>query len=278
MSRFFRPKLEQIEIEDKYKNVVEGVLTKDIASSSEAYGYEKVFTLNNTRYFVEFTHSTASGNNELSLHFGLTDVDGNPVTNAGLSTFGKIVDEMSDMYEEILKQQPVDRILISASSDGFSKDELSRAKEIISQDPSKLQGLELEGYSHGGKKFSVEFRDGIATVKTVGKLGISFTDKIKITSSVFNDIRHVAKVDLTDFLPDILNYVKGVFIEDKKQTQRLKLYQFYLHKRYPQFTFNSKEVVQENGNKELMFEKDEHGSPYLLVTTHNNKKENTLGE
>jgi hypothetical protein len=57
--------------------------------------YKKTFIVDNVRYFIEFTHTTDNGNNELSLDFGLTDINGNPVTNAGPPTFGKIVDNMS---------------------------------------------------------------------------------------------------------------------------------------------------------------------------------------
>jgi hypothetical protein len=265
--KLFRPKFEEVEIEDKYKQMVDGILTKDISPSGEAYEYIKTFTLNGVRYFIEFTHTTAHGNNELSIHFGLTGIDGNPLTNAGLETFGNIVDEMADAYEEILKQEPVDRILLNASWDGYSKDDIGKVKEIIVEDPSKLNGFEIkqEGYD----SFSVKFENGIAIVRTKGKLGAPFVDKIPVTLSLLDDIKHIAKIDITDHIPDILNYIKGGMTDNKKQIQRLKLYQFYLHKRYPQFTFNSKEVISDSGKKELEFEKDEDDQPYLVVTTNN---------
>jgi len=267
MPRLFRPKFEKVEIEDKDKEIVDGVLTKNVSPSGEAYEYVKTFNVNRERYFIEFAHSTAHGNNELSIHFGLAGIDGNPITNAGLEVFGKVVDEMANAYEEILKQEPVDRILLTASWDGYSKDDIGKVKEIIAEDPSKLSGLEIKqgGYS----SFSIKFEDGVALIKTKNKLGVPFTDKIPVTLSLVDDIKHIAKIDVTDYIPDMLNYIKGAMTGNKKQTQRLKLYQFYLHKRYPQFTFNSKEFVSDSGKKELEFEKDEYGQPYLVVTTNN---------
>ena len=267
MSRLFRPKLEEVETIDKHIEIADGVLVKDVSPSGEAYEYVKTFTVNETRYFIEFVHSTAHGNNELSIHFGLTGVNGNPVTNAGLEVFGKIVDEMANAYEEILKQEPVDHILLTASWDGYSKDDIGKVKEIIAEDPSKLNGLEIE--QNGYNSFSIKFENGIAYVKSKGKLGVPFTDKIPVTLSLMDDIKHIAKIDITDFLPDILTYIKGAMDDNKKQVQRLKLYQFYLHKRYPKFTFNTKETVNDSGKKELEFEKDEDGQPYLVVTTNN---------
>jgi hypothetical protein len=63
------------------------------------------------------------------------------------------------MYGEILEKESVDHISIYASRDGFSKDELSRAKKIIKEDVSKLQGLELEGNHQNGQQFSIVFDD-----------------------------------------------------------------------------------------------------------------------
>jgi hypothetical protein len=264
--RLFRPNLEEVVIGDKYQEMVDGVLSKDI-SSVGAYEYEKTFSINGVRYFITFEHNQANHENEFSLHFGLTGISGNPITNAGLEVFGKIVDEMADAYEEILKQEPVDHILISASWDGYSKDEIERVKEIVAKDPSKLNGLEIE--QNGYQAFSIKFENGSAIIKSKGQLGVPFIDTIPVSLSLVDDIKHIAKIDVTEYIPDMLNYIKGTLNENKKQMQRLKLYQFYLRKRYPQFTFNSKEVVNESGKKELEFERDEHGQPYLLVTTNN---------
>ncbi len=172
---------------------------------------------------------------------------------------------MTNTYEEILKQEPVDHILITASWDGYSKDDIEKVRETIAEDPRKLNGFEIiqEGY----QPYSIKFEDGVAIVKTKGKLKVPFTDRIPVTASLLEDLKHITKVDIADFIPDILNYVKGAMTENKKQVQRLKLYQFYLHKRYPQFTFNSKEIVLPSGKKDIEFEKYEDGHPYLLVTT-----------
>lgn len=266
--KLFRPRLEETKIEDRHSEMVDGVLNKDVSPSGEAYEYEKTFSINGVRYFITFEHNPADHNkNEFSLHFGLTGIDGNPITNAGLEVFGKIVDEMASAYEEILKQEPVDHILINASWDGYSKDDIERVKEVVAKDPSKLNGLEIEQDGH--QAFSIKFENGMAVIKSKGKLGIPFTDTIPVSLSLVDDIKHIAKIDITEYIPDMLNYIKGALTENKKQVQRLKLYQFYLHKRYPRFTFNSKEVVNGDGKKELEFERNEHDQPYLLVTTNN---------
>jgi hypothetical protein len=92
---------------------------------------------------------------------------------------------------------------------------------------------------------------------------------IPITPSIVEDIKHIANVDIAYFVPDILNQINGSEQESKKQIQRLKLYQFYFQKRFPNFTFNSKVIVDENGKRTLEFEKDEDGNQYLLVNTNN---------
>lgn len=174
---------------------------------------------------------------------------------------------MATMYEEILKQEPIDRILLTASWDGYSKDDIGKVKEIIAEDPRKLNGIEIE--QDGYKSFSMKFEDGVVIIKTKGKFGVPFTDKIPVTLSLIDDIKHIAKIDVSDYLPDMLDYIKGAMGQNKKEIQRLKLYQFYLHKRYPAFTFNSKEVIRDSGKRELEFEKDEDGRSYLIVTTNN---------
>ncbi len=268
--KLFRPKFEEIETGNLYREtgVADGVLTKEVTQSGESYEYVKTFTIGEIKYFLTFSSNPTTDNKkEFSLAFGLQDVDGNPITNAGLETFGKIVDQMASSYEEILKEESVDRILITASWDGYSKDDLGKIKETIAEDPNQLNGLEIvqEGY----QAYSIKFENGVAIIKMKGKLGIPFTDRIPVTASLMDDIKHITKIDIKDHVPDMLNYINGSMVENKKQIQRLKLYQFYLHKRYPKFTFNSREVVNEQGKKELEFEKLEGDEPYLLVTTNN---------
>jgi hypothetical protein len=226
--KLLRPKFERIEIDDIYRGVSDSVLTKDISLSGKTYEYVKTFSIEGTRYFIEFVHSADQPNNELSIHFGLVGTYGNPVTNAGLEVFGKIVDEMATAYEEILQQEPIDRILLTASLDGYSKDDIERVKEIIAEDPSKINGLEIKDDEY--RIFSIKFENSTASIKTKGKLGVTFTDTIPVTLSMMDDIKHIAKIDISEYGPDMLNYIKGAVTENKKQTQRLKLYQFYLHK------------------------------------------------
>ena len=192
--KLLRPKFERIEIDDIYRGVSDSVLTKDISLSGKTYEYVKTFSIEGT----------------------------------GLEVFGKIVDEMATAYEEILQQEPVDRILLTASLDGYSKDDIERVKEIIAEDPSKLNGLEIKDDEY--RIFSIKFENSTASIKTKGKLGVTFTDTIPVTLSLMDDIKHIAKIDISEYGPDMLNYIKGAVTENKKQTQRLKLYQFYLHK------------------------------------------------
>lgn len=266
--RLLRPSFQEVAVEDTYEKIPEGVLSKKFSQVGEDYEYIKKFTLNESKYYIVFEHCESEHEkNQFSVHFGLVGVEGNPVTNAGLPVFGKIVDEMSAIYEEICTIEQVDSIRINASPDVYSKDELEKVKEIIAEDSHKLDGLTIA--ADGYDTFSVTFNQGVAVITTKGKLGASFTDTIPLALSFFDDIKHIAKIDMTEYVTDMLNYMKGGMEDNKKQIQRLKLYQFYLHKRYPQFTFNSKEIVTENGKKELVFKKDEHDEPFLLVATHN---------
>ncbi len=267
MPKLFRPKLEEFEQKDANEEFTDGVLNKDVSPSGNTREYIKTFRLEDTRYFVEFVHEPENAENEFSLHFGIVGIDGNPITNAGLETFGRIVDEMASMYEEIRKEEQVDQIMINASADGYSKEDIGRVKELIANNPSKLDGLVIE--QSGYLQFKMTFKDGVATIKTKGKLGVPFTDAIPVTASFLEDVKHVAKINITEYIPVMLNYVQGFYEENKKEHQRLKLYQFYFKKRYPNFTFNSKEVIRENGKKDLEFEKDEDGQPFLLVRTNN---------
>lgn len=233
------------------------------------YRYAKKFTVGENRYFIIFEHTSKQEDGDISLHFGLDNTAGNPITNAGLEVFGKIADEMSLTYEEIIKSRKINHIHIFASADTFEKEDLVRIKEIIAKDPSKLDKITFIDVPDD---FEVEFKDGVAIVVTdiYGKSDNPpppYT--IPITASVVDDIKHIAKVDISKYIPDIINQINGGELESKKQNQRLKLYQFYLQRRYPQFTFNSKETVGENGKRELEFEMNENGEPYLLVTTNN---------
>lgn len=250
------------------ENIPDNVLREEEFENGE-YLYTKKITLGENRYFIIFEHTSKQEEGDVSLHFGLDNVDGNPITNAGLDTFGRIADEMSSAYEEITKSRKIKHIRIFASPDTFQKEDLAKVKEMIAKDPSKLDKMI---FIDEPDDFEVEFKNGIAKVTTNinGKSKNPPTPyMLPITPSIVDDIKHIANVDMSKYIPDIINQVNGREMENKKQKQRLKLYQFYLQRRYPQFTFNSKESMNETGKKDLEFEKDEDGQPYLLVTTNN---------
>ncbi len=233
------------------------------------YEYIKKLDFNGKKYLITFQHQPTQNKEEISLHFGLDNIDGDPITNAGLGVFGAIVDEMSSVYEEIRKSKEVSRIRISASLDTFSEEDLINIREIIASDPSKLDGIT---FINEPKDFEVSFRGGVAEVITdlAGKSKNSPPPyHILVAPSVVEDLKHIAKVDISEFIPDIINQINGPEMQTKKQNQRLKLYLRYFKRRYPQFTFNSKEVVREDGKNDVDFEKDENGQPYLLVMTNN---------
>jgi hypothetical protein len=233
------------------------------------YEYIKKLDFNGKKYFIRFEHQPSQNAGELSLHFGLDNVNGDPITNAGLGVFGAIADEMSSMYEEIMKSKEISRIRIFASPDTFSEDDLTKIKEIIASDPSKLDKIT---FINEPKDFEVSFRGGTAEVIT-DLFGKSKNPpppyRIPITPSILEDLKHIAKVDISEYIPEMINQINGADKETKKQNQRLKLYQRYLQRRYPRFTFNSKEVTREDGKKDVEFEKNENDQPYLLVTTNN---------
>ena len=232
------------------------------------YEYTKKITLDGRSYTINFEHEPKQGEGEVSIHFGLNDhMNENPITNAGLKTFGKIADEISSVYEEIIKTREIKKLRVFASPNTFSEDDLGKVKEIIARDPSKLDKI---AFVDQFKDFEVTFKDGFVEVVTdiFGKKeNPPPLHKIAITPSVIDDVKHIAGVDISDFIPEILNQMNGPEKEIRKQKQRLKLYQFYLQKRYPQFTFNSREIINSEGKKELDFEKDEDDQPYILVNT-----------
>jgi hypothetical protein len=264
MSEFFRPKHQKEKVPIPLRigeETADNILTKSTSPNGEAYTYGKYITIDDTRYFIEFAHSKNQHAHELSIHFGLAGIHGSPVTNAGLEVFGKIADELSKSFEEISAQEKVERLLIKSSRDSYSKSEAERAAEIIAEDPKKLDGFMLSVSS-----FELVVNDGVAIIHTHGRFGVTLTDSIPVSVSFIEDIKRITKVDISDHIPEILNYLRANLDVNEKQIQRLKLYQFYLHKRYPQFTFNSKVKVDENGKRKLEFETYK-GEPYLLVTT-----------
>jgi hypothetical protein len=264
---FLRKPLSPESAED-YTNTPENILTEYEFEDGE-FEFVKKITISNTRYLITFQHEKRHADGQFALHFGLDGVSGDPITNAGLDVFGKIADEMSTMYEEIQKSKEISTIYINASTDTFSRDDLHKVKEIIATDVSKLNNLMFVNQE---KDFEVSFENGVAkvVVDIYGKNENSPPPyMIPITPSIVEDIKHIANVDIAYFVPDILNQINGSEQESKKQIQRLKLYQFYFQKRFPNFTFNSKVIVDENGKRTLEFEKDEDGNQYLLVNTNN---------
>lgn len=224
--------------ENEYENVKDGVMTKKTFEGG-GYNYEKCTTINGIRYWILFVNSNPFADGELEVHFGLTDTETNPITNAGLKVFGKLADEMTTMYEEIAKENTVKKFDIYASPDNHTKDTAERILQIIEESPEKLNGLNLIDEE---TKTEVSIRNNIATVKTKNKFGISSSVNIDVSKSVLNDLKHVTKVNMTHFLPDILSYIQDPqeVGTNKKQEQRLKLYEFYIKKRFPSFTINHK--------------------------------------
>lgn len=260
-------KIENFEPQNRYADTPDNVMTKDVSPSGGTYLYEKYITIDEVRYFIEIIHQNMSEDGEFEIHFGLTDTETSPITNAGLEVFGKLADEMSKMYEEIRKENSIKQFKIHASPDNHKKeDTLESISNTISGHPEKLNGLTVELLGDGIKT-TLEIKNNLAIIKTKKRLGLTSKSEIPVTKSLFDDIKHIAKVDPSFFLPDIFNYIKDPELKDvdKKQVQRLKLYLYYFKKRYPEFIFNSKTNI----DGELEFEKDEYGEPYLLVTTNN---------
>lgn len=257
----------------KYEQVVDNVITKQTFAGGEGYIYIKTFSINGNRYFIDFTHDPSNEEGEFSIDFGLTEVDGYPLTNEGLKVFGQIADEISDIYENILKQEPVNDIIIRSSWSRFSKDEILKMKETIVFNSDKLSN-ECISVGIAGRspiKFKMYFKGDFIFVETT-KFGFSFKYKIPLTLSFVEDIKYIAKVDISDYLPFFFKHIKDFNVEKSGknvQIQRLNLYQYYLSKRYPDFTFDSEEVVGEDGKRTIEFKKDEQGVPVLRVKTNN---------
>ena len=123
MSQLFRPKLEEI-VPIGYENIKDGVLDKKVYPDGKSCDYTKCFVINGVRYFVQFIHGESYKEGLFSVHFGLTDSKGNPLTNFGLKVFGEIVDEMVKVYEEVMSEHKISQLLIKASEDAYSKEEM----------------------------------------------------------------------------------------------------------------------------------------------------------
>ncbi len=54
------------------------------------YEYIKKLDFNGKKYLITFQHQPTQNKEEISLHFGLDNIDGDPITNAGLGVFGAI--------------------------------------------------------------------------------------------------------------------------------------------------------------------------------------------
>lgn len=254
---------------EKVESSVDTKIADEVVAefSSDIFEYNKFITIGDHRYEIVFQYDP--DRKQAEIHFGLSQVDYVPITNAGLETFGKIADEISKFYEEVKKENPIETLLLHASNSAQTKDAIENFAATIEENKDKLNGLTLVDEDTG---VTVEMNNGNAIVKTKNRFGLTSKTKIPISHSLLEDIKYIAKVDMSQFIPEIIEYIKNPesFGDDnKKQIQRLKLYQFYLKKRFPKFTFNSRVIVDNEGKKDLEFEKDEYGEPFLLVTTNN---------
>lgn len=264
--RPLEPKVENHDMQEPLKDIEDGTLRRDISTEGK-YEYEKRVTISGVRYWVMFDHYENDEDGEASIHFGLVGVDAYPVTNAGLEVFGKIADVIGDMYDEVSKEQNIKKIKIYASIDTHSKDDVERINEIIGENPQKLNGIHLKDELGG---VTLEINGGVAIIKMKSKFRLTVTKRIPVSGTLLSDIKHITNLDISFAFQDILNYIKdpSELLGNKKQNQRLKLYMYYLQKRYPQLTFNSNVVVNSLGKKEIQFEKDEDGEPYFVATIH----------
>jgi hypothetical protein len=233
------------ETENKYDKVKDGVIVKNTFEGG-GYNYQKCITINGIRYWIAFESSEPFVEGELEVHFGLTDTETNPITNAGLEVFGKIADEMTTMYEEIAKENVVKKFDVYASPDKYTKETFERIFQILEESPEKLNGLDLVDEE---TKTVVSVQNNVATVKTKNRFGISSTVNIDVNKNFLDELKYTGKVDVKYFLPELLNYIQDPqdVGNNKKQEQRLKLYKFYIKKRFPSFIINHKiqEEMQE---------------------------------
>ncbi len=241
MKNPFKQKIENIEPENEYENIEDGIVVKKVEENDLFYRYEKCVTIGDNRYVIRFVHNNPLAQGEFDIDFSLTNTRTLPITNAGLETFGKLVDEMTNMYEEISKKEEIKKFCIYSSPDNYTKDTEGRVFQIIEEHPEKLNGLNLIDKD---KNIEVNIINNIATVKTKNRLGITSKINIPVSSSLMSDFKHIAKIDMSYFLTDILGYIQNPndVGNNKKQNQRSKLYEFYLKKRFPKFNVSRKTV------------------------------------
>jgi hypothetical protein len=251
--------------------IADGELCKESNVKNGEFDYFKYITVDGVRYVLYLQHSAENAEGEVAIHFALANSLGNPVTNAGLEVFGKIATEIEKMYQEVSKEQQISQFKILASKDSHSVLDEQRVRKLSRSDLLGLEGFRFVDTEFG---VDVEIRGQMVSVVCDG-----ITRKpVALRPQLIDDLQAISlNIDIELLATELLHYLnrgeKGDKVQSEKETQRLKLYQFYFQKRYPQFTFNSNITIGEDGKRNVEFEKDEEGRPFLLVFTNDKNVE-----
>lgn len=270
---YLRPKSEQSEVIHESTDIADGELCKELNVKKGEFDYFKYITVEGVRYVLYLQHSTENAEGEVAIHFALADSLGNPVMNSGLEVFGKIATEIEKMYQEVSKEQKISQFKILASKDSHSVLDEQRLRKLTQSDLLGLEGFRFTDTEFG---VDVEIRGQMVSV-----VCDAITHKPStLRPQLIDDLQTVSlSIDIELLATELLRYLnrgeKGDQLQSEKEMQRLKLYQFYFQKRYPQFTFNSNITIGEDGKRNIEFEKDEEGRPFLLVFT-NGKQDETV--
>lgn len=252
------------------ETILDNELVKEVGLEAGEFGYFKYTTVENKRYILFIEHTLENSEGEAEIHFALADSLTDPVTNFGLEVFGKVATEIEKMYREIPEFKQISQLKIIAAKEDHSLEEEQRVSRLSQKD---LIGLEGFRYSNVELGLSIEIHGQTVSIVFEGKEYPLFN----LGPQLIADLEKVSDhIDAQLLIPELLRYLnretENTRTVSKKEIQRLKLYQYYFHKRFPQFTFNSKVVERSNGRKDIEFEKDGKGRPYLLVFTDTGEK------
>lgn len=263
--RFFREN-NVVEIEFSEELVEDGI---EIQTNPKTglFDLEKVVTVDGLSYTIRLYNAADMEPGQAMLDFGVSDSIGNPVTNKGLEAFGQLVDHMQSVFQKAKEKCGASSILIYAAKTGYSLEADSKLLQTITGQTETLNGFAYVN-SEMGIEYSAE--DGILTVVEKGVLGRKKISKVPISVSLFNDLNFVHQIHDPTLKERLLQFL-GVANDNKeKEVQRLKLYYFYLKKRFPEYSYNVEEKKVE-GKREIVFEKDETGEYFIEVRTEGKK-------
>ena len=231
--------------------------------------YTMFTTINGFRYQIFFSESphkrVLSRSNTMQIHFQIAGTETSPITNAGLETFGKLADKISEMYEEIRRQENIQHLHIYASKEGHSPEMVETLKQTIRDNPYALDGF---FYERTSPTYTLHINNAEATLTHKGMFGYPVRSYFPVNDQLLIDLKYTAKITPGEVVAPMAHYIATHTVSaetlssHKLEEQRLKLYRYYFRNRYPEFSVRNK--------------KDAKGVRYLDITIPEQKPEKAV--